>query len=65
MKINIEVVKDLLRIKNHVVDYFMDLYADPSYVKPKLDGLMFKSLLDSLKEWLERHFEEIEVKKII
>lgn len=47
LKINNEVVEDLSRIKNHAVDFFMDLYKDPRIARPKLDGVTFKFLTNS------------------
>lgn len=53
------------KIKNHVVDYFMALYSEPGFVRPKLDVMMLKSLSNSQQKWLEKPFEESEVKKVI
>lgn len=65
LRINNEIVEDLSRIKNHVAAFFMYLYKDPEIARPKLDGVSFKSLKDSQKDWLERPFEESEVKQIV
>lgn len=55
----------MTRMKNHVVEFFMDLYKDPRITKPKLDGVSFKSLTGSQRDWLKRPFEEEEVKKVV
>lgn len=52
-------------MKKHVVEFFMDLYKDLGITKPKLDGVNFKFLNDSQRAWLERPFEEEEVKKVV
>lgn len=55
----------MARIKSHVVDFFRDLYSNLGLPRPKLDGLPFKTLSEEQRVWLERPFDENEIKSII
>lgn len=45
--------------------FFTNIYADREIYRPSLNGLEFKSLNDSQRDWLERPISEEEVKNII
>lgn len=65
LTINNEVVEDLPRMKNHVVEFFMDLYKDSGIARPKSDEVMLKTLSDTQRDLLEKPFEKNEVKMVI
>lgn len=48
-------------LKNHVAEFLIDLGIS----RPKLDGVLFKSLMDEQRDWLERPFNEGEIENII
>lgn len=58
-------VDDGKTIKAHVVDFFKDLYTDTRITRPFLDGMKFKTLDDSQRDWLEHPITEDEVKKVV
>lgn len=43
----------------------MNLYRDPGFKRPKLDGVHFKSISTSTRAWVERPFEKEEVHKVV
>jgi len=52
-------------IGNHAVNFYQKLFHEPSRWRPRVDGLSFDSISDSDASWLERAFEEEEVKKVV
>lgn len=49
---------DLSGLKDHIVAFFMNLYRDPGFKRPKLDEVHFKNTSTSTRAWVERPFEE-------
>lgn len=56
---------DPLDLHNHIASYFMKLYKDPGVKRPKLDCLQFPRLSTEKRKWLERPFEECEIKSVV
>jgi hypothetical protein len=52
-------------IGDHVVEFYQKLFHEPSRWRPRVDGISFDSISDSDASWLERAFEEEEVKKVV
>ncbi|XP_042952225.1 uncharacterized protein LOC122289304 [Carya illinoinensis] len=52
-------------LENHIVQYFENLLSEPVGLRPKLDGLPFKSINSQSANGLERAFEEDKVVKLI
>jgi hypothetical protein len=51
-------------IGEHVVEFYQKLFHEPSRWRPMVDGISFDSISDFDASWLERAFEEEEVKKV-
>jgi len=52
-------------IGEHVVEFYKKLFYEPFQWRPKVNGLSFDSILESEARWLERAFEEEEVRKVV
>jgi hypothetical protein len=52
-------------IGDHVVEFYQKLFHEPSRWRPRVDGISFDSISDSDASWLERAFEDEEVKKVV
>jgi hypothetical protein len=52
-------------IGEHVVEFYKKLFSEPFQWRPKVDGLSIDSILESEARWLERAFEEEEVRKVV
>jgi hypothetical protein len=52
-------------IGEHVVEFYQKLFSEPIRWRPKVDGLSFDSILEFEARWLERAFEEEEVRKVV
>lgn len=59
------VVEDEEEIKRHMNEFFQNLYTGNRQRRPKVDGLHLPKLKDGQTDWLERPFEENEVKKVV
>lgn len=57
-------VVDPTRVKNHIASFFMRLYKDQRVKISKLDDLHFKRISIDKRAWLERSFEEGEIKML-
>jgi len=56
---------DPAEIGEHVVQYYQDLFSEKHSWRPRLDDLSFDAILESEASWLERAFEEEEVRKVV
>lgn len=56
---------DLGDIKSHIVAYFMKPFKDSGHRRPKWNGVQFKRISTNVRNWLERPFEEKEVKRVV
>lgn len=52
-------------IINHIKEYFVSLYSKDAWERPSLDNLEFAGIGDEKAQWLERKFEEEEVRQAI
>lgn len=52
-------------IKFHVRAYFRNLFQEERLLRPKVDRLVLPHLGEGQAEWLERPFEEEEIKKAV
>lgn len=52
-------------IKMHAEEYFLNQYSKDRPIRPKVDGLSLPCLQEGQAEWLERPFDEEEVKKAV
>jgi len=52
-------------IGDHVVEFYQKLFHELSRWRLRVDGISFDSISDSDASWLERAFEEEEVKKVV
>jgi hypothetical protein len=52
-------------IGEHVVQFYQDLFSEKQSWRPRLDDLSFDAILESKASWLERAFEEEEVRKVV
>jgi hypothetical protein len=52
-------------IGEHVVQFYQDLLSEKHSWRPRLDDLSFDAILESEARWLERDFEEEEVRKVV
>jgi len=56
---------NLAEIGEHVVQFYQDLFFETHSWRPRLDDLSFDAILESEASWLERAFEEEEVRKVV
>ena len=52
-------------IIKHIEDYFASLYTDEGWERPTLDNMEFDVIGEDWAQWLERKFEEEEVRQAI
>jgi hypothetical protein len=52
-------------VKEHVVQFYRNLYSEQSNWRPRMDNLAFSSIDEEEKVWLEREFEEVEVWEVM
>jgi hypothetical protein len=52
-------------IGDHAVHYYHTLFSEKYSWRPSLDDLSFDTILESEASWLERPFEEEEVRKVV
>jgi hypothetical protein len=52
-------------IKNHIVEYYKNLYSEQYLWRPTVDDLSFLSIDDEEQSWMEREFEEGEVWEVV
>jgi hypothetical protein len=52
-------------ISEHIGQFYQQLYTEQFSWRPLLDGLSFDSILENEASWLERDFEEEEVRKVV
>jgi hypothetical protein len=56
---------DPAKISEHVVQFYQDLFSKKHSWRPRLDDLSFDAILESESSWLERAFEEEEVRNVV
>ena len=54
-----------IRSFDHIKDYFYSLYADEGWERPSLENLVFDVIGEQEAQWLERKFEEEEIRQAI
>jgi hypothetical protein len=54
-----------VEISEHIVKYYQKLFEEQCQWRLKVDGLVFDQILDHEAGWLEREFEEEEVRKVV
>ena len=52
------------KISEHIVKYYQNLFEEQCQWRLRVDGLEFGQILDHEASWLERKFEEEEVRKV-
>ncbi|KAF9603395.1 hypothetical protein IFM89_035841 [Coptis chinensis] len=65
LKIDGQWVKDQVVMKKHIVDYYSSLYKEECLDRPTFDGLELPCIEEELAVWMERNFEEDEVKRAL
>jgi len=65
LKINGEISKNPAEIQEHIVQFYNNLYFENYSWRPRVDGLSFISIEENESFWLERDFEEKEVRDVI
>lgn len=58
-------LEDRGSIIQHIKDFFVNLYEREERDRPPLDNLAFSNISEEDASWLERNFEEIEVRAAI
>lgn len=56
---------DCEKIITHITDFFSSLYTTNEWVRPSLNNLVFNSTGEEEATWLEREFEEAEVREAV
>jgi hypothetical protein len=54
-----------VEISGHIVKYYQKLFEEQCQWRLRVDGLVFDQILDHEAGWLEREFEEEEVRKVV
>jgi hypothetical protein len=54
-----------VEISEHIVKYYQKLFEEQCQWRLRLDSLVFDQILDNDAGWLEREFEEEEVRKVV
>jgi hypothetical protein len=54
-----------IEIGEHMVKLYQKLFTEPCRWRPMVDGISFDSILKFEASWLERAFEEEEVRKVV
>lgn len=65
LHVNGATVEDEETIKFHVEDHFRSLFSEQRPFRPKVDGLNLPQLEEAQLGWLDRPFDEEEVKKAV
>lgn len=65
LKVGDEMVEDVEDIKTQMEDYFINQFGEHRPLRPKVDGLPLPRLGEDQVVWLERPFDEEEVKKAV
>ncbi|XP_059450778.1 uncharacterized protein LOC132181539 [Corylus avellana] len=52
-------------ISEHIVDFYQKLFAEQRSWRPLVDGISLDSISEGEASWLEREFEEEEVRKVV
>jgi hypothetical protein len=52
-------------VKEHIVQFYRNLYTEQSNWRPRMDNQVFSSIDEEEKIWLERDFEEMEVWEVV
>jgi hypothetical protein len=58
-------IDDSVVIKDHIVNFYKQLYSEQYMWRPKMDDLSFLSIDDGERTWLEREFDKIEVMEVV
>ena len=53
------------KVSEHIVEFYQKLFFEQCSWRPMEDGISFDSILEVEASWLERVFEEEEVKKVV
>jgi hypothetical protein len=53
------------KVSEHIVEFYQKLFSKQCSWRPMVDGISFDSILEVEASWLERVFEEEEVKKVV
>jgi hypothetical protein len=53
------------KISEHIVKFYQKLFEKQCQWRLRVDGLVFDQILDHEADWLEREFEEEEVRKVV
>ena len=54
-----------VEISEHIVKFYQKLFEEQCQWRLRVDGLVFDQILDHEASWLEREFEEEEVRKVV
>jgi hypothetical protein len=65
LSINGVLSDDPNEVKDHVVQFYQNLYSERNTWRPKMDNQDFLSIDEEDKNWLERDFEEKEVWEVV
>jgi hypothetical protein len=52
-------------ISEHIVEFYQKMFFEQCRWRPKVDGISFDSISEVEAGWLERDFEEEEVRKVV
>jgi hypothetical protein len=52
-------------IRDHIAQFYEQLYREDGYRRPYLDGIQFSAISDEDALWLERPFEETEIEIVV
>jgi hypothetical protein len=52
-------------VKEHIVQFYQNLYTEQSNWRPRMDNQAFSSIDEEEKMWLERDFEEMKVWEVV
>lgn len=62
IRTNFSLTSDPIEVKEEIANYFERLYPSDNLPRPSLEGVAFPSIPPSLMIWLERDFEEEDVR---
>jgi hypothetical protein len=65
LRINGVLSDDPIEVKDHVVQFYQNLYSERSNWRPRMDYHSFLSIDEEESNWLERAFEEKEVWDVV
>ena len=52
-------------IRDHIAQFYEQLYREDGYRRPYLDGIQFSAISDEDALWLERPFDETEIEIVV